>query len=123
VKDARIGCSGWSYRDWRERFYPTGTPSREWLHHYASVFDTVEVNATFYRLQSEDTVRGWANQVPDGFLFAVKGSRYLTHMRRLRDIEAGVERFWKQIEPLHDAGSSDPSFGSYLRTSSATTRP
>jgi uncharacterized protein YecE (DUF72 family) len=108
VKAARVGCSGWSYRDWREHFYPQGTPSRDWLRHYASVFDTVEINATFYRLQAVETVRNWAEQVPDGFLFAVKASRYLTHMRRLRNIDAGVERFWECIEPLSEAGKLGP---------------
>jgi uncharacterized protein YecE (DUF72 family) len=108
VEDVRIGCSGWSYRDWRGDFYPPGTPAREWLAHYATVFDTVEINATFYRLQSVETVRGWADQVPDGFLFAVKASRYLTHMRRLRDVGAGIERFWEQIEPLAAAGKLGP---------------
>jgi uncharacterized protein YecE (DUF72 family) len=108
VHEIRIGCSGWSYRDWRERFYPAGTPAGRRLEHYASVFDTVEVNATFYRLQTVETVRGWAETVPDGFLFAVKASRYLTHMRRLREIEAGVGRFWERIEPLHAAGKLGP---------------
>jgi uncharacterized protein YecE (DUF72 family) len=108
VKEARIGCSGWSYRDWRGDFYPPGTPARRWLSHYASVFDTVEVNATFYRLPAVDTVRGWAEQVPDGFLFAVKGSRYLTHMKRLRDAGAGLQRYWGRIEPLREAGRLGP---------------
>ena len=108
MEEARVGCSGWSYRDWRGRFYPPGTPARDWLRHYASVFDTVEINSTFYRLQSVETVSGWADQVPDGFLFAVKGSRYLTHMRRLRDIEAGAERFWERIAPLSDRGKLGP---------------
>jgi uncharacterized protein YecE (DUF72 family) len=104
----RIGCSGWSYKDWRESFYPPGTPSSRWLSHYASVFDTVEVNATFYRLPELATVRGWAEQVPAGFLFAVKGSRYLTHMKRLHDIGPGLERFWERIEPLREAGALGP---------------
>ncbi len=104
----RIGCSGWSYRDWRERFYPPGTPSSRRLEHYASVFDTVEVNATFYRLPEVETVRSWAEQVPDGFLFAIKASRYLTHMKRLRDIEPGLKRYWERIEPLPAAGKLGP---------------
>jgi uncharacterized protein YecE (DUF72 family) len=108
VEEARIGCSGWSYRDWRERFYPPGTPTSRWLRHYASVFDTVEVNATFYRLQAVDTVRAWAEQTPADFLFAVKTSRYLTHMRRLREIETGLRRFWERIEPLREAGKLGP---------------
>jgi uncharacterized protein YecE (DUF72 family) len=108
VHEVRIGCSGWSYRDWREGFYPPGTPQARQLEHYASVFDTVEVNATFYRLQTVETVRGWAETVPEGFLFAVKASRYLTHMRRLREIEAGIGRFWERIEPLREAGKLGP---------------
>jgi len=108
VNEVRIGCSGWSYREWRGRFYPDGLPARGWLEHYASVFDTVEVNATFYRLPKLETVRGWAEQVPDGFRFAVKGSRYLTHMKRLRDMGQGLERFWERIEPLREAGKLGP---------------
>ncbi|HEX9968407.1 MAG TPA: DUF72 domain-containing protein, partial [Solirubrobacterales bacterium] len=91
MKEARIGCSGWNYRDWRDDFYPPKTPTSRWLAHYASVFDTVEVNATFYRLPELKTTANWAEQVPEGFRFAVKGSRYLTHIRRLRDVGQGLE--------------------------------
>jgi uncharacterized protein YecE (DUF72 family) len=108
VKEARIGCSGWSYDDWRGGFYPRGTPTSRWLEHYASVFDTVEVNATFYRLPKVETVRGWAEQVPTDFRFAVKGSRYLTHMKRLRDVGPGLARYWERIEPLREAGKLGP---------------
>jgi uncharacterized protein YecE (DUF72 family) len=108
MKEVRIGCSGWSYRDWRDGFYPPGTPQSRWLSHYASVFDTVEVNATFYRLPAVETVRSWAEQVPAGFLFAVKASRYLTHMKRLHDIEAGLARYWERIEPLRQSGKLGP---------------
>jgi uncharacterized protein YecE (DUF72 family) len=108
MEDARIGCSGWSYRDWREVVYPKGVPTTRWLECYASRFDTVEVNATFYRLQSERTVRHWAGQVPDGFLFAVKASRYLTHIRRLRDVETGLQRFWEPLAPLRESGKLGP---------------
>jgi uncharacterized protein YecE (DUF72 family) len=96
----RIGCSGWSYGDWRGGLYPDGLPQRRWLERYAEVFDTVEVNATFYRLPKEETVRSWTEQVPGDFLFAVKASRYLTHMKRLRDLAPGVARFWEPLEPL-----------------------
>jgi uncharacterized protein YecE (DUF72 family) len=108
MREVRIGCSGWSYQDWREDFYPPGTPASRWLAHYATVFDTVEVNATFYRLPKLETVRGWAEQVPDGFLFAVKASRYLTHMKRLREIRPGLARYWERIEPLLEAGKLGP---------------
>lgn len=104
----RIGCSGWSYGDWREAFYPKGTPSARWLAHYATVFDTVELNATFYRLPKLAAVERWAEQAPEGFLFAVKGSRYLTHMRRLRDAGQGLQRFWAPLAPLREAGVMGP---------------
>jgi uncharacterized protein YecE (DUF72 family) len=100
VEAVHIGCSGWNYRDWRERVYPPGVPPRRWLEHYATLFDTVEVNATFYRLASPKAVAAWIEQTPDRFIFSVKASRYLTHVRRLRDIERGVGRFYEGIEPL-----------------------
>jgi hypothetical protein len=80
--------------------YPDRLPKRRWLERYAEVFDTVEVNATFYRLPKESTVRSWVDQVPGDFLFAVKASRYLTHMKRLRDIADAVAHFWEPLEPL-----------------------
>jgi uncharacterized protein YecE (DUF72 family) len=100
VSEVRIGCSGWNYPHWRERVYPRGVPQRRWLEHYTTLFDTVEVNATFYRLPTASAVRGWVERTPPGFLFAVKVSRYLTHIRRLRDLEGGVRRFYERIEPL-----------------------
>jgi uncharacterized protein YecE (DUF72 family) len=108
VKRVRVGCSGWSYKSWKGGLYPQKLPARRWLERYAEVFDTVEVNATFYRLQKEETVAAWAEQTPDGFLFTVKASRYLTHMKRLRGIEQGVERFWKPLRPLREAGKLGP---------------
>jgi uncharacterized protein YecE (DUF72 family) len=104
----RIGCSGWNYKDWREVVYPKGLPQRRWLEHYATLFDTVEVNATFYRLPTRKAVAGWVEQSPEGFCFAVKGSRYLTHIRRLRDTGQGIERFYACIEPLVDSGKLGP---------------
>jgi uncharacterized protein YecE (DUF72 family) len=108
VKRVWIGCSGWNYRDWRGAFYPEGLPARRWLEHYAQNFDTVEVNNTFYRLPSRSAVEGWAAQTPDGFLLAVKASRYLTHMKRLTDTGRGVERFYERIEPLIEARKLGP---------------
>ncbi len=104
----RVGCSGWNYPHWRGRFYPEGLPERRWLEFYAERFDTVEVNATFYRLPTRSAVARWAEQTPDGFRFAVKASRYLTHLKRLRDIGPGVSRFLERIEPLADAGKLGP---------------
>lgn len=106
--EARIGCSGWNYAHWREVFYPRGLPTSRWLEHYAGTFDTVEVNATFYRLPTAKATARWAETSPPGFLFAVKASRYLTHVKRLRDLRAGWRRFWERIEPLADAGKLGP---------------
>ncbi len=108
MKRVWIGCSGWNYRDWRERFYPKGLPAKRWLEHYARHFDTVEVNNTFYRLPSRSAVEGWAQQTPAGFRFAVKSSRYLTHMKRLSEMGQGVKRFYERIEPLMEANKLGP---------------
>ena len=89
-------------------FYPKGLPARRWLEHYASPFDTVEVNNTFYRLPSRDAVANWAAQTPPDFVFAVKASRYLTHIKRLTTLGQGVERFYERIEPLVEAGKLGP---------------
>ena len=96
----RIGCSGWNYDDWRGRFYPDKEPRRRWLELYAERFDTVEVNTTFYRLPKREAVAAWVAQTPDSFTFTVKASRYLTHIRRLQDLDQGVARFYERIEPL-----------------------
>ena len=108
MRPVRIGCSGWNYDDWRGRLYPEGLGKPRWLGRYAEVFDTVEVNSTFYRLASRNAVQGWVDQTPDGFLFAAKASRYLTHVRRLKDIDLGVRRYYERIEPLQVAGKLGP---------------
>jgi uncharacterized protein YecE (DUF72 family) len=96
----RVGCSGWNYTHWRDVVYPRGLPARRWLEHYATLFGTVEVNTTFYRLPSAAAVGGWAEQTPPEFVFAVKASRYLTHIKRLTDLGPGAGRFFERIEPL-----------------------
>ena len=108
MSELRIGCSGWQYASWRERFYPPRTPQRLWLASYAERFDTVEVNSTFYRLARREAVAGWVEQTPPGFLFSVKASRYLTHIKRLTDIGDGIARFYEPIEPLIEAGRLGP---------------
>ncbi|MDX6708675.1 MAG: hypothetical protein QOI48_4521 [Solirubrobacteraceae bacterium] len=100
----RIGCSGWNYALWRESFYPKGVPTTRWLEYYASVFDTVEVNTTFYRLAKREAVARWASQTPPEFCFAVKASRYLTHIKRLKEMQTGVQRLIEPLEPLREAG-------------------
>ncbi|HEX6116392.1 MAG TPA: DUF72 domain-containing protein [Solirubrobacterales bacterium] len=108
MRPVRIGCSGWMYDDWRGRIYPEGLARRRWLERYAEVFDTVEVNSTFYRLASRDAVADWVDRTPPGFLFSVKASRFLTHMKRLTDLGRGVERFYERIEPMVEAGRLGP---------------
>lgn len=108
MKPVRIGCSGWNYEDWRGPFYPQDEPRRRWLELYAQRFDTVEVNNTFYRLPKQETVAAWAESVPEGFLFAIKASRYLTHIKRLKDLADGFARLSERIEPLADSGRLGP---------------
>lgn len=89
----RIGTSGWVYSDWRARFYPKKLPHARWLSHYADHFDTVEINGSFYRLPEATTFEGWREQVPAGFCFAVKFSRFGTHMKRLLGAKETIGRF------------------------------
>ncbi|AKU92205.1 hypothetical protein AKJ08_2592 [Vulgatibacter incomptus] len=96
----RLGTSGWSYPHWRRLLYPEGLAQTRWLPRYAEVFTTVELNATFYRLPTEKAVDRWREQTPRGFLFACKGSRYLTHTRKLRDVGQGLERFFAPLRRL-----------------------
>jgi uncharacterized protein YecE (DUF72 family) len=108
TRPVHIGCAGWNYRDWRGVIYPEGLPARRWLERYAQLFDTVEVNATFYRLPSEKAVGVWNEQTPRRFKFAVKASRYLTHVKRLNGIEPGVRRFFDPLDPLVKARKLGP---------------
>ncbi len=87
-----VGTSGWQYRDWRGVLYPQGLPQRRWLEHYASQYGTVENNGTFYRLPARETFADWQARTPAGFVMAIKASRYLTHVRRLRDPAEPVAR-------------------------------
>lgn len=95
-----LGTSGYVYKHWKGIFYPPKLPASRWLPYYARVFSTVELNATFYRLPTPKAVDCWREQVPDGFTFACKGSRFLTHMKRLTDVGLGLERFFTVIHRL-----------------------
>jgi uncharacterized protein YecE (DUF72 family) len=95
-----IGTSGWHYKHWRGNFYPEKLPESRMLEAYVEKFRTVELNTTFYRLPPPDGVRRWRDSTPDDFCFAAKGSRYLTHMKKLKDPEAGLEKYLDRIEPL-----------------------
>jgi uncharacterized protein YecE (DUF72 family) len=99
-KPVHVGCSGWVYPHWRERLYPKGLPQRRWLEYYTEHFDTVEINNTFYRLASPSAAQGWVEQSRDGFIFAVKMSRYITHIKRLTMLERGIQRFYEPLEAL-----------------------
>jgi uncharacterized protein YecE (DUF72 family) len=101
--DVRIGTSGWVYRDWKEHVYPPGVPQRLWLEHIAERFPTVELNASFYRLPPRSTFDTWRERVPGGFVFAVKMSRYLTHIVRLREPREPITRFWEAATGLGTA--------------------
>jgi uncharacterized protein YecE (DUF72 family) len=99
---AYIGTSGWNYRHWRGNFYPDGLPSRQWLSFYATRFDSVEVNYTFYRLPSKEACAAWYQQTPENFRFVVKASRYITHIRRLRNAQDSWDDFLKRVAALKE---------------------
>src|SRR5690606_13554693 len=100
---ARVGCSGWAYRDWRGPVYPEDAPQRSWFEHYARRFDTVEINNTFYRLPPPAQVERWRDQAPPGFCYAVKVGRYGTHRKKLRDADQWLARHLERVELLGDA--------------------
>jgi uncharacterized protein YecE (DUF72 family) len=109
VGRVRIGCSGWNYAHWRNGvFYPARCPANRWLPYYAERFDSVEVNTSFYRLPRRDAVARWAEQTPGDFLFAVKVSRYVTHVKRLREVELHLPLLLERIAPLPEAGKLGP---------------
>lgn len=95
-----IGTSGWWYNHWKGIFYPQKLEEREWFKFYASHFDTVEVNSSFYRLPFPNLVRGWAKKAPPGFKFTLKGWRRITHLKRLKEIEEDLFTFLSRLEPL-----------------------
>jgi uncharacterized protein YecE (DUF72 family) len=98
-----VGCSGWHYGHWAGRVYPDDVPRRAWLAEYARRFDTVELNNSFYRLPSEEQFSRWREQVPEGFVFSVKASRYLTHFKRLTDPEEPLDRMLSRAVHLGPA--------------------
>ncbi|MFF1276908.1 DUF72 domain-containing protein [Streptomyces marokkonensis] len=97
-----VGTSGWQYKDWRGVLYPAGLPVRLWLEEYAAHFATVEINNAFYRLPSRETFEAWRERTPPGFVVALKASRYLTHIKRLRDPEEPVDRLMSRAAGLGD---------------------
>jgi len=106
VKPVHIGCSGWNYRHWRETVYPKGVPASRWLEHYATMFDTVEVNSTFYRPAAPEAARKWAERVKenDRFRFALKLWRRFTHEREAAFTREEVDAVRAGLDPIADAG-------------------
>jgi len=100
--DYRVGTSGWSYNHWREVFYPEGLSQARWFEHYSQHFDTVELNATYYRLMPERTFQGWRDKAPEGFLYAVKMWQQVTHRKVLKDVGSEVGDFLKRAALLGD---------------------
>jgi len=98
----RIGTSGWIYHHWRGVFYPDTLAGKNWYSYYAAHFDTVEINYSFYRLPSEAAFDRWRVQAPHGFLYSLKANRYLTHLKRLKDVEVPLERFVSRARRLGD---------------------
>ncbi len=98
----RIGCSGWQYAHWRGDLYPRDLAQDRWFEHYAARFDTVELNNSFYRLPRAEVFSSWGRRAPAGFLMAVKASRYLTHVRRLREPAEPLDRLWGRARRLGD---------------------
>jgi len=96
----RIGTSGWYYRHWIGRFYPAELKQAEWLEFYARHFSTVEINATFYRMPFENMIRGWARKAPPGFLYAVKGNRRITHLKKLAGVDEDIKDYFRRVELL-----------------------
>jgi uncharacterized protein YecE (DUF72 family) len=103
-----IGTSGWHYQHWKSGFYPSGLPPRRWLGYYAERFDTVELNNAFYRLPSREAFEKWSAELPDGFVVSVKASRYLTHIRRLREPKEPVQLL------VERAAGLGPKLGPFL---------
>jgi uncharacterized protein YecE (DUF72 family) len=98
--EARVGCSGWQYKHWRTAFYPPDVPQSRWLAYYAEHFNTVEINNTFYRLPEAATFAEWERKAPSGFLYALKASRFLTHMKKLKDPEEPLDRLFSRARRL-----------------------
>lgn len=95
-----IGTSGWSYKEWRKHFYPADVPAKREFEFYATQFPTVEINATFYRLPTRKMVKGWRDKAPPGFVFAVKGSRFITHILKISGASKGLRKYFSRIKPL-----------------------
>jgi uncharacterized protein YecE (DUF72 family) len=102
MKALRVGTSGWFYKDWKGRFYPQDMPSEAYLDYYSRYFDTVELNGVFYRLPTPEMVKGWYRRSPKGFIFAYKGSRFITHMKKLTDPQGALRLMFRRADLLKE---------------------
>ncbi|MDI6801196.1 MAG: DUF72 domain-containing protein [Thermodesulfovibrionales bacterium] len=102
MPELRIGCSGFNYWDWKDNFYPADLPQRKWFEYYCTIFNTVELNVTFYRLPLAKTFDKWYKETPDGFAFSLKGSRFITHIKRLLTVEESVRLFFERASGLKE---------------------
>ncbi|MGH7970543.1 MAG: DUF72 domain-containing protein, partial [Limisphaerales bacterium] len=100
MKRIFIGTRGWSYKSWEKEFYPEGLPQKRHFEFYVTQFSTVEINLTFYRLPTHKAVEGWREHAPEGFVYAIKGSRFITHIKRIKDLDGALARFFEHIQPL-----------------------
>src|ERR1019366_6104721 len=100
MAELRLGCQGWHYKDWVGGFYPPGTPPSAYLAFYARIFDTVELDTTFYGPPRRETVRLWDEMTPDGFQFAAKMPKAITHDKRLAEAEADLVEFLTAMQGL-----------------------
>src|SRR3989440_4631329 len=100
MKYVYIGTSGWSYKGWEKTFYPKQTAVAEHFQFYATQFPTVEINATFYRLPTPKMVKGWRDKAPPGFVFALKGSRFVTHILKITGASKGLRKYFSRVKPM-----------------------
>ncbi len=96
----RIGCSGFAYDSWRHVFYPEDMPQQQWFNFYVGRFSTVELNVTFYRLPQKETFMKWCKDSPENFAFSIKGSRFITHIKKLKDIQEPIDAFFSRATAL-----------------------
>ena len=106
-----VGTSGWYYNHWIGRFYPEDLDKKDWLDFYCRHFSTVEINATFYRMPFENMVRGWASRAPEGFRYAVKGNRRITHLKKLVGVDEDLRDYFRRIESIDFAVKHDDGAG------------
>jgi uncharacterized protein YecE (DUF72 family) len=97
-----IGTSGWNYKHWREAFFPKDLPTKEWLSYYVQKFHTVEINNSFYQLPTAETFQNWYKKTPDDFIFSVKASRYITHMKKLNEPKEALRNFMDRVSILRE---------------------